>query len=200
MLCFTLPQVHLSTFHHSKHPETVYINHSLVSYIDEIAAPKTPFKNLGNFTNGETLLQLKLMEINSTFNLANPKIYQGDILASMTSVITERPPCGVIVFENVHTLPMLQFLYILCSVYTTVQLYNPILNYSAHERFVICTGFKQHVRLPDPPYSFIPHQYFLLKVEELNAIFGQQQLENLRTDKGDALCAEWRSRFYKFKK
>jgi hypothetical protein len=200
MLCFTLPQVHLPPFHHSAHPETVYINQSLVSYIEGIAAPKTPFKNITSFTNGESLLQLKMMEITNTFNLVNAEVYQGDILSSVTSIIADRPQCGVIVFENVHTLPMLQLLYILCSVYTTVQLYNPVLNYSEHERFVICTGFKRHVKLPDPPYSFIPHQYFLLKVEELNAIFGQQQLENLRTDKGDVMCAEWKARFYKFKK
>ena len=200
MLCFTLPQVQLSSFHHSTHPETVYINQSLVAYLEGIAVPKTPFKNLSTFTNGEPLLHLKLMEINNTFNLVNPEVYQGDLRAALTSVMTDQPPCGVIVFKNVHTLPTLQFLYILCSAYTTVQLYNPILNYNEHERFVICTGFKRHIKLPDPPYSFIPHQYFLLKVEELNAIFGQQQLENLRTDKGDALCAEWKARFYKFKK
>jgi len=199
MLCFTLPKVHLSPLQHSPRQDGVCINPSLVAYLEGIACPKTPFKNLGTFTNGEPLLQLKLMEVTHTFNLVNPEIFQGDLHAALTSIMAAQPACGVVVFENVHTLPALQFLYILCAAYATVQLYNPVLNYNSHERFVICTGFTRPVRLPEPPYSFTPHQYFMLKVEELNAIFGQQQLENLRTDKGDALCAEWKARFYKFK-
>lgn len=105
-----------------------------------------------------------------------------------------------------HTVDLL---YILCSFYEKVYVIKPRTSrYANSEKYVVCKGFlfsssdsfypflyrafeKMMLTLLPPPgfvyrESFIHHflsipisYYFLKKVEEYNAIFGQQQIENI---------------------
>lgn len=105
-----------------------------------------------------------------------------------------------------HTVDLL---YILCSFYEKVYIIKPRTSrYANSEKYVVCKGFlfpssdsfypylyrafeKMLLPLPPPPglgyrETFIRHflnvpvsYYFLKKMEEYNAIFGQQQIENI---------------------
>jgi cap1 methyltransferase len=107
--------------------------------------------------------------------------------------------CFVIKMFDTFTKISLDLLYLLANVYTTIVFQKPQTSRSANsEKYVICSGF----RLPDTErsqlvarlkqglhnfdtkklstiYLFDLPYYFTNKVEEYNAVLGQQQLESI---------------------
>ena len=179
MLCCKLPNVYV---HKTPNSPRCSVTTSLTTYITHSA--RNPYENIGAHTNGESLLDLKMKEIAKTFNLKNP------VLRAAHEFTAPYPDCAVVHIANVQDTPSIQLLYWLCASYKTVHLYNSVLNVASLERFAIVAGFVAPAGLPA---SCQPHMYFMTKLEDLNVMFGQQQLDLMNSYD---LCADWCSRYY----
>ena len=92
----------------------------------------------------------------------------------------------------------LEILYLLCYFYEKVSIYKPLTSREANsEKYIICTNFKKKLnynkiidKLTENFYDlenkkinnifkFNLNIYYLNKIQEINAIFGQQQIENI---------------------
>ena len=106
----------------------------------------------------------------------------------------------IIKFFDTFTKISLDMLYILSSYYKTVNIIKPNTSRMANsEKYVVCEGYKNnnyslveyfikiYPRIIDKDYSLIsilnlslPY-YFINKIEDYNAILGQQQIENINS-------------------
>ena len=101
------------------------------------------------------------------------------------------------IFDSFHNMTI-QLLYLLCYFYKEVYIYKPCTSREANsERYIICKSMKnlnnriniinelskRFVELKDRKITNIfnipMNNYFLNKIEEINAIYGQQQIENI---------------------
>lgn len=105
----------------------------------------------------------------------------------------------VIKFFDTFTQPSIDILYILAMVYNDIQIIKPCTSRHANsEKYIVCNNFclsdssaiveKLSLALSDmlannkPPKSFLkspPPHYFVVRLEECNAILGQQQIESI---------------------
>ena len=115
-----------------------------------------------------------------------------------TLVMQKINGCFVLkVFDTFHSLTI-EILYILSYFYKEVYVYKPCTSREANsEKYIICKFFKnienrnqiieklseRFNQLNDNKlkkiFNYSIHSYFISKVEEINAIYGQQQIENI---------------------
>lgn len=85
--------------------------------------------------------------------------------------------CFISKMENSTTAESIQYLFKLCSSYKHVYLCKPESeNQTSSVKYVIAIDF---LHLPDHQNLKIPY-YFRMKLEDINSVFGQTQLEHLR--------------------
>ena len=101
------------------------------------------------------------------------------------------------IFDSFHNMTI-QLLYLLCYFYKEVHIYKPYTSREANsERYIVCKFMKnvnnridiinelskKFYELKDKKITNIfnipMNNYFLNKIEEINAIYGQQQIENI---------------------
>jgi hypothetical protein len=82
----------------------------------------------------------------------------------------------------------LQFLFKLCSSYKSVYLCKPDSECpTSSTKYVIATSFIHH---PDINNLKLPY-YFRMKIDDINSVFGQTQLEHLRLDFPKLKSIDW---------
>lgn len=193
MTFFQLPRTTVSSGTHGG-TDAHLINSSFISYAASL--PRTRFvqyENISAYTS-ESVEELHRREVIKQFRLP------ADIC-----VLPFRPvePVADTVFytTSLYSKSDLQLLHLLCATFESVYVYKPELLNVMFERYVVCKGFRSTpyaVRLLSlpPPYTFPLSQYFLTRVEEINAIFGQQELETIHAEtKDNSKCIEWVSKY-----
>ena len=161
--------------------EVVHGTPSLQTYLTH--SENVSYNNIHAHTKGESLLALKMMEIKRTFNLVD------EVFSEVEDVLANIKAETLVVRVGDSQDPVsVGLLFGLCAAYKSVHLYNSVLNVTTPERFAIACGYKQMVAPP-----FYPHMYFLMKLDEMNVIYGQQQLDLMNAAD---LCAEWCQRYY----
>jgi hypothetical protein len=82
----------------------------------------------------------------------------------------------------------LQFLFKLCSSYKDVYLCKPDSECTTSStKYVIASSF---IQIPDVHNLKLPY-YFRMKLDDINSVFGQTQLEHLRLDFPKLKSIEW---------
>jgi hypothetical protein len=95
------------------------------------------------------------------------------------SILSYQEPHGCFIskIENSTTAESIQYLFKLCSSYKHVYLCKPESeNQTSSVKYVIAIDF---LHLPDKENLKLPY-YFRMKLEDINSVFGQTQLEHLR--------------------
>ena len=101
------------------------------------------------------------------------------------------------IFDIFHKVT-LEIIYLLCYFYEKVNIYKPLTSREANsEKYIICTNFKKKLNYDyiinklisnfhnlekkkiSSIFKFNLNIYYLNKIQEINAIFGQQQIENI---------------------
>ena len=100
----------------------------------------------------------------------------------------------IIKLNDTTNIKTIQLLYLFCACYTKVCVCKPTADCSKSlVKYVICTGFIQNINI-DYTKITIPY-YFFVKINELNSIFGQLQLDNLRSTEPKEKFINWCSEF-----
>jgi hypothetical protein len=78
--------------------------------------------------------------------------------------------------------------YVMAALYKSVSVYSPTL-YSGDEKYLIGRDFKGGEM---PASDFALSLYFLTRLEEINSVIGQAQMDHIRSEsKYDQVCADW---------
>ena len=76
--------------------------------------------------------------------------------------------------------PTIQLIYLLCACYETVQICKPrAISNTSLVKYIVCTQFKKNVNMDNYEKIVLPY-YFMSKMNELNAMYGQIQFEHLQ--------------------
>jgi hypothetical protein len=102
----------------------------------------------------------------------------------------------VVHIPELFSLSTVQLLYLLCSCFTSVCVYAPML-YSGQTKFIVCLNMTKNMEIPiAPPYNFLIPQLFLVKITEINTMIGQKRLEQMRFNMNcDYECLIWKSKY-----
>jgi len=102
---------------------------------------------------------------------------------------------AVVHIPEIFTLSSVQLVYLLCSAYTSVYVYAPML-YSGQTKFVVGLNKKKDVDVPASPFTFAIPQLFVVKLTEINTTIGQKRLEQVRFPMNcDYECVIWKSKY-----
>ena len=120
-----------------------------------------------------------------------------DDIQQILNIVKMQIKGGYCIFRIMDTtnIQFIQLLYLFCACYTKVYVCKPDADCATSlEKYIICTEFIQNVTVNYKQLS-IPY-YFFVKINELNSIFGQIQLEHLRypnesTEKLINWCSEF---------
>jgi hypothetical protein len=124
---------------------------------------------------------------------------------NLAAAISKIKPKGTLVLDVGHlfSLASVQIAYMMCACFKQVHVHVPLAAFE-HEKFLICTGYDPHpnvlelLQSGDGPYTFDMSLYFLGKINEINSVYGQIQLENARNEpKNENKFNEWRSKYAK---
>ena len=90
----------------------------------------------------------------------------------------------------------IQLIYILCACYENVHICKPrAISNSSLVKYIVCTNFKKIVQIDNYDKLTLPY-YFMTKINELNAMYGQIQFEYLQyTDNSKEKWIHWCSEF-----
>jgi len=90
----------------------------------------------------------------------------------------------------------IQLIYLLCACYENVHICKPrAISNTSLVKYIVCTQFKKIVQIDNYEKLVIPY-YFITKMNELNAMYGQIQFENLQyTDESKEKWIHWCSEF-----
>jgi hypothetical protein len=90
----------------------------------------------------------------------------------------------------------IQLIYILCACYENVHICKPrAISNSSLVKYIVCTNFKKIVQIDNYDKLTLPY-YFMSKINELNAMYGQIQFEYLQyTDNSKDKWIHWCSEF-----
>jgi len=86
----------------------------------------------------------------------------------------------------------IQLIYILCACYENVHICKPrAISNSSLVKYIVCTNFKKIVQIDNYDKLTLPY-YFITKINELNAMYGQIQFEYLQyTDNSKEKWIDW---------
>jgi hypothetical protein len=86
----------------------------------------------------------------------------------------------------------IQLIYVLCACYENVHICKPrAISNSSLVKYIVCTQFKKIVQIDNYKNLMIPY-YFMTKINELNAMYGQIQCEYLQyTDESKDKWINW---------
>jgi hypothetical protein len=104
-----------------------------------------------------------------------------DDIHQILNIIKIQIKGGYCIFKITDTtnIQFIQLLYLFCACYTKVYVCKPDADCSTSlVKYIICTEFIRNINVNYQQLS-IPY-YFFVKINELNSIFGQLQLEHLR--------------------
>jgi len=90
----------------------------------------------------------------------------------------------------------IQLIYVLCACYENVHICKPrAISNSSLVKYIVCTQFKKIVHIDNYDKLMLPY-YFMNKINELNAMYGQIQFEYLQyTDNSKEKWIHWCSEF-----
>lgn len=90
----------------------------------------------------------------------------------------------------------IQLIYVLCACYENVHICKPrAISNSSLVKYIVCTQFKKIVQIDNYEKLMLPY-YFITKINELNAMYGQIQFEYLQyTDNSKEKWIHWCSEF-----
>jgi len=90
----------------------------------------------------------------------------------------------------------IQLIYLLCACYENVHICKPrAISNSSLVKYIVCTNLKKIVQIDNYDKLMLPY-YFMSKINELNAIYGQIQFEYLQsTDDSEEKWIHWCSEF-----
>ena len=90
----------------------------------------------------------------------------------------------------------IQLIYILCGCYENVHICKPrAISNSSLVKYIVCTNFKKIVQIDNYDKLTLPY-YFMTKINELNAMYGQIQFEYLQyNDNSKDKWIHWCSEF-----
>ena len=90
----------------------------------------------------------------------------------------------------------IQLIYVLCACYENVHICKPrAISNSSLVKYIVCTQFKKIIHIDNYNKLMLPY-YFMTKINELNAMYGQIQFENLQyTDNSKEKWIHWCSEF-----
>ena len=87
-----------------------------------------------------------------------------------------------------------RLVYIMTALYKSVSVYSPTL-YCGDEKYLIGRDFKGGEM---PASEFAMSLYFLTKLEEINSVIGQAQMDHIRSEtKHDQASADWCTTYLK---
>jgi hypothetical protein len=104
-----------------------------------------------------------------------------DDTQQILNIIKMQVKGGYCIFKVLDTtnIQFIKLLYLFCACYTTVYVCKPDADCNTSlVKYIICTEFIKNINV-DYQQLIIPY-YFFVKINELNSIFGQLQLEHLR--------------------
>ncbi len=195
---YQLPRTQMTVFKEGTQPDVDYLNISLLAYLAKMPTKTTskPF-------------HLKMVETAYYFSL--DKLSQGEeaelvtceSLFGVREAMAKQKKGGTLVVQvaNSTSLSTVQLIYILCACYQ-VTVYTPMLNFE-FEKFLICRDFNPHPKIMEllktpGPYQFEMSNYFLARLDEINSIFGQVQLDYHRNPTPhEQRWAEWQALWLK---
>jgi hypothetical protein len=199
---------------------TLPISVSLTEYIDTIPSKEiggihsSYIPNNPNFFIMAELIQLHKINTNHSLHIGTRSCleylqYVGikgthiddvtDVLYSFIVDDTDNPNLRFLKHQRLHgtyiakmtssTSPeALQFLFKLCSSYKDVYLCKPDSECTTSStKYVIASSF---IQIPDVHNLKLPY-YFRMKLDDINSVFGQTQLEHLRLDFPKLKSIEW---------
>ena len=90
----------------------------------------------------------------------------------------------------------IQLIYLLCACYENVHICKPrAISNTSLVKYIVCTQFKKIVHIDNYDKLIIPY-YFITKINELNAMYGQIQFEHLQyNDESKEKWIHWCTEF-----
>jgi len=90
----------------------------------------------------------------------------------------------------------IQLIYLLCACYENVHICKPrAISNTSLVKYIVCTQFKKIVHLDNYEKLVLPY-YFITKMNELNAMYGQVQFDHLQyTDESKEKWIHWCTEF-----
>jgi hypothetical protein len=123
-------------------------------------------------------LNTKIEKTDNEFQLI---LNDTDDIHQILNIIKMQIKGGYCIFRVMDTtnIQFIQLIYLFCACYTKVYVCKPDADCpTSLVKYIICTEFIQNINVNYQQLS-IPY-YFFVKINELNSIFGQLQLEHLR--------------------
>jgi hypothetical protein len=125
--------------------------------------------------------------------------------SDLAAALFKVAPKGTLILDVGHlfSLASVQLAYMMCACFKQVHVHVPFSAFE-HDKFLICTGYDPHrnvlelLQSGEGPYTFDMSLYFWGKINDVNSVCGQIQLENARNEpKNDHKFNEWRSKYAK---
>jgi hypothetical protein len=191
----------MTVFKEGTQEEVDYLNISFLAYLAKMPRKSTskPFP-------------LKLKEVAYYFSLdklspdgPEAELVTCESLADVRDAMSAQKKGGTLVVQvaNSTSLSSVQLIYMLCACYQ-VTVYTPMLNFE-FEKFLICRDYNPHPKIMEMlkspgPYQFEMSNYFLARLDEINSIFGQVQLDFYRNPASyEQRWADWQALWQKSK-
>lgn len=167
----------MTVFKEGTQPNEDFLNISFLAYL-----AKMPRKTMSK------PFSLKLLEVSYYFSLDKlnaTELVTCEALSDIRAAMEIQKKGGTLVVQvaDSTSLAAVQLIYILCACYQ-VTVYTPMLNFE-FEKFFICRDYNPHPKIMEllktpGPYLFEMSNYFLARLDEINSIFGQVQLDFYR--------------------
>lgn len=125
--------------------------------------------------------------------------------SDLAAALLKVAPNGTLILDvgQLFSLASVQLAYMMCACFKQVHVHVPFSAFE-HDKFLICTGYDPHrnvlelLQSGEGPYTFDMSLYFWGKINDVNSVCGQIQLENARNEpKNDNKFNEWRSKYTK---
>ena len=100
---------------------------------------------------------------------------------------------AVVLVQDLTCRAAVQLAYLMTALFGKVAVYTPSL-YAGDQKFLIGADYKGGAEAA--PREFAMSVYFLTRLEEINTVAGQAQLDYVRAEAKPDLCAEWWATYF----
>ena len=166
----------------------------LIELFSVLPFPKEPFKLLCLGTQRTPVGPFA--EVDAAPRTVDLLISDADFGETLAAACKVQAVGGMLVVEvgRLSTPAHVRLVYVMAALYKSVSVYTPTL-YSGDEKYLIGRDFKGGEM---PASEFTMSLYFLTRLEEINSVIGQAQMDHIRSEtKYDQASADWCTTYLK---
>jgi hypothetical protein len=167
----------------------------LIELFSVLALPKEPFKLLCLGTQ-RTPVGPFAEVVDAAPRTVDLLISDADFAQTLAAACKVQAVGGMLVVEvgRLSTPAHVRLAYVMAALYKSVSVYTPSL-YCGEEKYLIGRDFKGGEM---PASEFAMSLYFLTRLEEINSVIGQAQMDHIRSEtKYDQSSADWCTTYLK---